>query len=94
MPRISFNWQISIGNLISVATVLFVSTVAWVNLSRDVAEHEKRLTVLEGIGDRVGARQAELDVMLAEFRVSMRHLDSLLQEVRGSLRDQPRRPQE
>lgn len=85
MPRVNWQPEISLGNLVSVATTIVVLTAGWTALQSDVKAQTSRIDKLEArlldnenadrgrdvavAGDRL--RQTEI---LAEMRADLRYL--------------------
>jgi hypothetical protein len=83
---LSFDWRISVGQIGTAAIVILSVYTAWLDLNRDVVDHEKRLAVIEATVGGLNTRMNIADVSDAEMRTQFKALDSLLTEVRNELR--------
>lgn len=46
-PRITWSWQISLGNVVTAATAVAFVAIAYTNLQRNDADHDRRIAATE-----------------------------------------------
>lgn len=85
-PPVRFNWEVSIGHVISVLAMLLTAMTVWLNLQFQVADQEKRIAINEAEVRRAHDRLNAKDVTDAEMRQLMRSSQDVLLELRTELR--------
>lgn len=74
----SFSPQISVGNLLSIATVIVGLAMGWQALSSSVAEMERKVTKIEieadKLRDHVTANELTTQKTLTEIQTDMRYV--------------------
>lgn len=90
-PPITFSWNVNLGHVVSLLTILLVGVTGYVNLQRDVADHDKRIAVVEAVIAGHSQRLAAKDVADSRLAANFEALDRLMQEVRNELRSINRR---
>lgn len=85
-PPVRFNWEVSIGHVVSVVAMLATALTVWLNLQFQVADQQKRIAVNESEVRRAHDRLNAKDVADAEMRQLMRASQDVMIELRGELR--------
>lgn len=94
MPNVSFDYKISLGNVISVATIVIGLTVGWQTLAsetdtntRDIIQVNKRIDAidasLQGVIREVQADRLSQTRILTELASDMRYLRTAVDEIRA-----------
>lgn len=94
MPNVSFDYKISLGNVISAATVIIGLTVGWQTLAgetstntRDIVQVNKRIdaldTSLQGVIREIQADRLSQTRILTELASDMRYLRTAVDEIRA-----------
>lgn len=85
-PPVRFNWEVSIGHVVSVLAMLLTALSVWLNLQFQVADQQKRIEITEIEVRRAHDRLNAKDVTDAEMRQLMRASQDVLLELRSELR--------
>lgn len=88
---VRFDWVISLGQVLTLITLITAAVFAYANLDRSVAEHERRLAAVENLMGQTASRLAQQDVLTAETKAKLGSLEDLMGEVRDELRTINRR---
>ena len=91
-PSITFGWQINIGHVLVAVSTLTAGTAAYVDLRRDVTDHERTQAVhaarIEALTERMNATDVANATLAARFGA----VEELMREMRNDLRDMAGRP--
>ena len=93
MPNVSFDYKISLGNALSIATMVIGLTIGWQTLagetstnSRDIIQVNKRIDAidasLQGVIREIQADRLSQTRILTELASDMRYLRTAVDEIR------------
>lgn len=89
----SFSPQISVGNLLSIATVIVGLAMGWQALSSSVAEMERKVTKIEieadKLRDHVTANELTTQKTLTEIQTDMHYVRQALDQLTRSVIQRP-----
>ena len=88
---IRFDWVISLGQVLTLITLITAAVFAYANLDRSVTEHERRIGAIEILMGQTASKLAQQDVLAAETKAKLGSLENLMGEVRDELRTINRR---
>jgi hypothetical protein len=94
MTRPQIDWKISVGTVISLATILFMGGMAWRDLHRDGLELRGRLIAVETLANANHTRLNANDVAAGRLDEKFLQLERLMFEVRNELRALNGRPEQ
>lgn len=83
MPRIDWKFDVSLGNMISVATIIVSITAGWVALQSQSEAQADRLTKLE---TRVSGAENRAELSAREAQTERVRLTEILSELRTDIR--------
>lgn len=90
-PPFRFDWSLNIGHVMTVVAIIATAAIGYVDLSRDVQEHDRRITTVENLTAQAHDRLAQNDVLDARIRTQIDSLEALMGEVRDELKTMNRR---
>lgn len=90
-PKVTFEWRITVGNVMSMATVLVLAAIAYRDLQRNDLDHDRRLSVQEAATAQHGVRLQDQALAASGLTIQLNSLDRLMGEVRDELRTMNRR---
>lgn len=88
---VRFDWTFNFGHVLTVAAVLGAAAFGYVDLQRDVQDHDRRIATAETLIAQAHARLAQQDVIEASTRAQIDSIDRLMGEVRDELKTMNRR---
>ena len=92
-PGITFVWQINLGHILVAVSTLTAGTAAYIDLRRDVIEHERTQAVHGARIEAITQRMNATDVAGATLAARFGAVEELVREMRNDLREMAgRRP--
>lgn len=75
--------KISIGNIVTIASVIIGLTIGWQTIVGDVRTNAREIAILDA---RLTVQEAKFDRLLAEMQVERLTMNTILTEMRTDLR--------